>query len=180
MSYEDVKRWYRSISFSGAVVVAPLFEEGMFTWLAYKVFLSYAQIGKDGVVILAVALFFAMLHLPGDLSRMRYYSSSRRIYLLIKFQLNRFFYSLAAYYIYLLTDQLLVTIVLHYIYNVVVSLNIFDIEDRPDSFEKRDGRLLLSRYMNLAFTFAACSLFLYRLSGTIPIMDSASWMFYSV
>lgn len=157
--YEDIKRWYRSISFSGAVVVAPLFEEAMFTWLAYKVFLSYAQVGKEGVVIIAVALFFALLHLPGDLSRMRYFSNSRGIYLLIKFQLSRFFYSLAAYYIYLLTDQLLLTIVIHYVYNVVVSLNKFDFEDSPDSFEKRDGRLFLSRFMNLGFTLISAHFF---------------------
>ncbi len=154
--YEDQKQWYRKASFSGAVIFAPLFEEIMFTYLAYANFLHYAHIGKEGLVVLFVATFFALLHLPGDLRQMsRYRLDNQAIYLLIRFQFNRFFYSLAAYFIYKLTGQLWVTITLHYFFNAIVSFYNFDLEDQTFPYEKGDGRLLLIRLLNVGFALSA-------------------------
>lgn len=152
--YEDQKYWYRKASFLGAVIFAPLYEEIMFTYLAYSSFLSYAQEGKEGIVVLFVAVFFALLHLPGDLRQMGYGLDGRKLFLLLKFQLNRFFYSLAAYFIYQLTGQLWATIALHYFFNAVVSFYNFGLEDEPHEFERGAGDSLLFFILTLNIGFA--------------------------
>lgn len=97
--HRGLQHWNRKSIFLGAVIFAPLFEEVMFTYLAYESFLSYAVAGKEGIVLLFVAAFFAALHFPGDLEQLGYRWTIRNILLLIKFQLNRFFFSLSAYFI---------------------------------------------------------------------------------
>ncbi len=157
--YDDQRYWYRNASFLSAVVFAPLYEEIMFTYLAYASFISYAQEGKEGLVIIFVAVFFALLHLPGDLSRTRYLSGNAKIYSLFRGQLDRFFYSLAAYIIYQWTGWLWTTIALHYFYNALVSFYNFDLEDQPDTFGRRDDRLLLILLLDVAFAVLATYFF---------------------
>lgn len=149
--YEDQKHWYRNATLLGAVIFAPVYEEIMFTYLAYESFLGYAQPGREGLVMIFVAAFFALLHLPGDLRRIGYYLSGRSLYYLFRGQLNRFFYSLAAYFIYQLTGYLWVTITLHYFYNAVVSFHNFDLEDRSGDVEKDLSVLVLIMLINVGF-----------------------------
>lgn len=160
---EDLKFWYRKASFLGAVIFAPLYEEIMFTYLAYSSFLGYAQEGMDGVVILFVAMFFAALHFPGDWRQLGYRLDGSRVYLLVKFQVSRFFYSLAAYFIFQWTGQLWVTILLHYFFNAVVSFYNFDLEDDPYGFERGDGEGTLLFILLLKLGFAVLgSYFFYQ------------------
>lgn len=159
--YEDQKRWYRKASFLGAVIFAPLYEEIMFTYLAYSSFLSYAQEGQEGIVILFVALFFAALHFPGDWRQLGHRLDGPRIYLLIKFQVSRFFYSLAAYFIYHLTGYLWVTILLHYLYNAVVSFYNFDLEDNAHAYKQEGGNGMLSLIILLKLSFAISGIYFF-------------------
>ena len=147
----ELRFWYRKASFLGAVIFAPIYEEIMFTYLAYSSFLSYAHEGKEGIVVIFVALFFALLHFPGDWRQMNYRLDGNRIYLLLKFQLQRFFYSLSAYFIYQLTGQLWVTVLVHYFFNAVVSIYNFDLEDNPYAPNREDGLLILIILLNIGF-----------------------------
>lgn len=149
--YEDQWRWYQKASILSSAIFAPLFEEVMITWLAYSSFLRYAQAGQEGVVILFVALFFGLLHLPVDLRQTGRELNGRKLYRLFKGQVTRFFYALAAYYIYQYTDLLWVTIGLHYLFNILVSIFNFDLIERPHFYEERDGRLLLILLLDLGF-----------------------------
>lgn len=154
-SEEDLRHWYRKATLLSAAVFAPLFEEFMFTYVAYAHFLPYAQPGEEGIVIIMVGAFFALLHLPGDLRGIDYQITGRTIYRLLKDQLTRFFYSPAAYFIFLLTGNLWITIGLHYLFNALVCVFYFDLEDHPDLLERRDGRLLLLLLLDLGFAFYA-------------------------
>ena len=158
-SFVELQYWMRKANFLGAVVFAPLFEEIMFTYLAYFSFLGYAQPGKEGIVLLFVASFFALLHLPGDLQQSRYYPAGRKIYVLSKSQLQRFFYSLAAFFIFQQTGQLWITITLHYVFNALVSYFNLHQEDHPLALEKLDGLLVLIMAMNGGFAIVACYFF---------------------
>lgn len=160
--FEDVQHWRRKASFLGAVIFAPLFEEVMFTYLAYASFLKYAVAGKEGIVILFVAGFFAILHFPGDFRQMGYRLTPWIAYRLFKFQLDRFFFSVTAYFVYQETAYLWVTIGLHYFINAIVSLYNFDLEDPRVPVEKNDGILLLIRLTNSSLVLASIYfLFLY-------------------
>ena len=147
-TYQDLQYWARKASFIGAVIFAPLYEEIMFTYLAYTSFLHYAPVSQRGFVVLFVALFFALLHLPGDLRQL----GSRNVQLLLKFQVQRFFYSLTAYFIYLETGNLLITITIHYLYNAIVSVYQFE----PNEAE---ATLTLILLMNISFGVLACYFF---------------------
>lgn len=154
--FEDIQHWRRKASFFGAVIFAPLFEEVMFTYLAYASFLKYAVAGKEGIVILFVAGFFAILHFPGDFRQQGYRLNPWIVYRLFKFQLDRFFFSLTAYFIFQQTGSLWVTIGLHYFINAIVSLYNFDLENPVEPLEKNDGRLLLIRLTNSSLIVCAC------------------------
>ena len=158
----------------------------MFTYLAYASFLKYAVAGKEGIVILFVAGFFAILHFPGDFRQQGYRLNFWIAYRLFKFQLDRFFFSLTAYFIYQQTGYLWVTIGLHYFINAIVSLYNFDLEDPVEPLEKNDGRLLLIRLTNSSLVIVACYfLFLFFPTlgfyilpfGTIVLLDYLYWHF---
>ena len=153
--YKDLVHWQRKASFLGAVVFAPLFEEWMFTYLAYASFLRYATPGQEGWVIFFVGLFFALLHFPGDFQRMGRRLTPWILYRLFKFQLDRLFFSLTAFFIYQLTGQLVVTILLHYLINGIVSVYNFDLEDSGWAPDKGDGRLILIRLINISLALSA-------------------------
>ena len=153
--HKDLIHWQRKASFLGAVIFAPLFEEWMFTYLAYTSFLRYAAPGQEGWVIFFVGLFFALLHFPGDFQRMGRRIAPWTIYRLFKFQLDRLFFSLTAFFIYQLTGQLIVTIVLHYLINGIVSVYNFDLEDNGWTSDKGDGRLILIRLINIGLALVA-------------------------
>ena len=153
--YKDLHYWQRKASFLGAVIFAPLFEEWMFTYLAYASFLRYAAPGQEGWVILFVGLFFALLHFPGDFRGMGRRLTRWTAYRLFKGQLDRLFFSLTAFYIYTMTEQLWLTILLHYFINAVVSIFNFDLEDNGWMLEPQDGRLLLIRGINISMAVAA-------------------------
>lgn len=184
--FEDIQHWRRKASFFGAVIFAPLFEEVMFTYLAYASFLKYAMPGKEGIVILFVAAFFAILHFPGDFRQQGYRLNLWIAYRLFKFQLDRFFFSLTAYFIYQQTGSLWVTIGLHYFINAIVSLYNFDLENPIEPLEKNDGRLLLIRLTNSSLIIGACyflflhfpTLGFYVLPfGIIVLLDYLYWHF---
>lgn len=153
--HKDLVYWRRKASFLGAVIFAPLFEEWMFTYLAYGSFLRYAAPGQEGWVVLFVGLFFALLHFPGDFRRMGRRLTGWTVYRLLKGQLDRLFFSLTAFFIYTLTEQLWLTILLHYFINAVVSIYNFDLEDNGWMMEPQDGRLLLIRATNISLAIAA-------------------------
>lgn len=153
--YKDWIYWQRKASFLGAVIFAPLFEEWMFTYLAYDSFLRYAVPGQEGWVILFVGIFFAVLHFPGDFRSVDRRWSRWTVYRLFKGQLDRLFFSLTAYFIYTLTEQLWLTILLHYFINAVVSFFNFDLEDNGWMLEPQDGRLFLIRGTNISLAIAA-------------------------
>lgn len=184
--FEDIQHWRRKASFFGAVIFAPLFEEVMFTYLAYASFLKYAVAGKEGIVILFVAGFFAILHFPGDFRQQGYRLNPWIVYRLFKFQLDRFFFSLTAYFIFQQTGSLWVTIGLHYFINAIVSLYNFDLENPVEPLEKNDGRLLLIRLTNSSLIVCACYfLFLYFPTlgfyvlpfGIMVLLDYLHWHF---
>jgi membrane protease YdiL (CAAX protease family) len=158
-TYESIRQWQRKASFFGAVFLAPLFEEWWFTFLAYTSFLNFAQSGQEGIIILAVATFFALLHLPGDLRRINYRIDGQTFFHLLRGQLERFFFSLAAYFIYHWTGEIWVTILLHYFYNAVASIINFDIEDHPYFYLEGDGRLYMLQAMDLGCAVLACYFF---------------------
>ena len=164
--FEDLKHWRRKASFLGAVIFAPLFEEVMFTYLAYSSFLHFAKPGMEAIVILFVAAFFAILHFPGDFRQMGYRLTSWTLYRLVIFQLDRFFFSLCAYFLYVTTGYLWVTIGLHYLINAIVSIYNFDLEDQFLAVEKNDGRLLLIRIMNSGLAVTG-TYFLYQVYPTV-------------
>lgn len=184
--YEDIRHWQRKASFLGAVIFAPLFEEVMFTYLAYASFLKFAVAGQEGIVILFVASFFAILHFPGDFRQMGRRFTGWTVYRLFKFQLDRLFFSLSAYFIYKLTGYLWVTIALHYFINALVSLYNYDLEDQEFPIERNDGRLLLIRLTNMGFALSATyffyaafpdlGLYLIPFSGFV-IFDYIYWHF---
>ena len=158
-NYRELRHWNRKASFIGAVIFAPLYEEVMFTYLAYATFLHYTQPGQEGIVIIFVASFFALLHLPGDLKQQRHSSAGINLYNLIVYQSQRFFYSLTAYFIYVETQALWITILIHYFYNAFVSVYQFDMEDQIFPVEKTDIYLLLIFLMNICFGPIACYYF---------------------
>lgn len=155
LSWNDLKYWQRKVNFLSAVIFAPLFEEVMFTYLAYNSFLQYAQPGKAGIVLLFVASFFALLHLPGDIRNQMNNRGELNYYILFKFQVHRFFYSLAAFFIYQQTQSLWITIFLHYFYNAIVSIFHFDVEDQQFHITGRDAYILLIVFMNCGFAILA-------------------------
>lgn len=154
---KDVIHWQRKASFFGAVIFAPLFEEWMFTYLAYASFLQFAVPGQEGWVIFFVGLFFALLHFPGDFQRMGRRITTWILYRLFKFQLDRLFFSLTAFFIYHYTGQLILTILLHYLINGIVSVYNFDLEDNGWNVTKGDGRLILIRLINIGL--ASCAVY---------------------
>ena len=77
------------------------------------------------------------------------------VYRLFKFQLDRLFFSLTAFFIYQLTGQLIVTILLHYLINGIVSVYNFDLEDNGWISDKGDGRLILIRLINISLALTA-------------------------
>lgn len=158
-SYQDLKYWSRKASFIGAVIFAPLYEEVMFTYLAYTSFLHYAQADAQGLVIIFVACFFALLHLPGDIRQQGNSLAGIDVRSLLKFQTQRFFYSLTAYFIYRQTGALWITIMIHYLYNAIVSVYQFDVEDRQFAFQDSDASLLIILIMNVGFGIVACYYF---------------------
>ena len=159
--HKDVVHWQRKASFFGAVIFAPLFEEWMFTYLAYASFLQFAVAGQEGWVIFFVGLFFALLHFPGDFQRMGRQLTSWNLYRLFKFQLDRLFFSLTAFFIYKATEQLVLTILLHYLINGIISVYNFDLEDNGLNEAAADGRLILIRLINISLAFSAVY-FMYR------------------
>lgn len=167
-NFHELRHWSRKASFIGAVIFAPLYEEVMFTYLAYTSFLGYALPDQRGLVIIFVALFFALLHLPGDLRQQQSSYAGINVHLLLKFQAQRFFYSLTAYFIYQQTQSLWVTIIIHYFYNAIVSVYQFDLEDRRFSFQQTDSYLILIIGMNISFGVMACYFF-YNYSPSLGI-----------
>lgn len=153
--HKDLIHWQRKASFLGAVIFAPFFEEWMFTYLAYGSFLRYAEAGQEGWVIFFVGLFFALLHFPGDFQRMGRRLSVWNTYRLFKFQLDRLFFSLTAYFVYVLTGELIVTIAMHYLINGIVSVYNFDLEDNGWMMQQQDGRLILIRLINISLAMGA-------------------------
>jgi len=153
---EEITFWRRKAQFIGAVFFAPLFEEFIITYLAYTSFLKFAQEGMEGIVLILVAIFFALLHLPGDLHRQRYSFSGIQIRKLFFGQLLRFFYSLTAYFIYIKTGTLWASIVLHYFANALVSIYNFDLQDGIRAVGSFNILQLLIVWMHLGFgIFAA-------------------------
>ena len=126
---EDIRFWRRKANFIGAVFFAPLFEEFMITLLAYASFLRYAREGQEGVVVIIVAVFFALLHIPADVYHQRNSRFGIRPLSLLFWQLDRFFYSLAAYFLFKTTGTLWSSILLHYLVNGLASVYNFDMED---------------------------------------------------
>lgn len=149
--FESIRQWYRKASMWSAVVFAPLFEEIWFTFLAFAAFLRYARDGQEGTVMVMVAAFFALLHFPRDWEELGARLSPQRAILLFKYQLDRFFYALAAYIIFESTGNLWITITIHYFFNYVVTICIFEREDHPETIGRQDGRLFLLGLMDLSF-----------------------------
>ena len=161
-TWKEIRFWSRKANFIGAVIFAPLFEEFMFTYLCYASFLHFAQVGYEGIVIIMVASFFALLHLPGDLRGQRSRRGGINFYYLFKFQLQRFFFSMSAYFIFTLSGTLWITILLHYFYNAVVSVYQYDRIDMIAFFRKADLNLLLIMLMNGFFAlFSGYQFYLY-------------------
>ena len=158
-TYSEIRNWNRKASFIGAVIFAPLYEEVMFTYLAYASFLNFTQPGQEGIVIIFVASFFAILHLPGDIQQQQNSYRGINLYNLLIYQFQRFFYSLTAYFIYVETQALWITILIHYFYNAVVSVYQFEMEDQIFSVGKTDIYLVLIFLMNMCFGPIACFFF---------------------
>lgn len=168
--FEALRHWYRKASIWSSVVIAPLFEEFLFTFLAFSAFLRYAQGGQEGFVMILVAAFFALLHFPRDWQEMQARLNLHRAFLLFKYQLDRFFYALAAYIIYEHTGILWITIIIHYFFNFVVTICIFEREDHPETIGTTDGRLILLGLMDLSFAVMACIYFYQNYPGAWPIL----------
>ena len=158
-TYEGIRHYYRKSSIFRSVFLAPPLEEWWFTYLAYTGFLGFAQHGQEGLVILGVGLFFALLHLPGDLRQINYHIDLKNFRYLLMGQLERLFFSLGAYFIYHWTGEILVTILLHYFYNAVATIVNFDLEDHPYFYLEGDGRLYLLQAMDLGFALLVCYFF---------------------
>lgn len=158
-NFDAFQHWYRKASILSSVVFAPLFEEFLFTYLAYATFLRYAQSGQEWIVLLSVAAGFALLHLAGDWKEMKGRLNLYGLFLLFKYQLDRFFYSLAAYFIYDRTGDIWITIAIHYFFNYVITSCIFEREDHPEMTGRRDGRLLLLGIMDISFAVLAVAYF---------------------
>jgi hypothetical protein len=92
---------------------------------------------------------------------MRPYLSPGLLLLLFKYQLDRFFYALSAYLIFDLTGDLWITITIHYFFNYVLTVCIFEREDHPETGRQQDGRLLLLSLMDLSFAVMA-TLYFYQ------------------
>ncbi|PHN02250.1 CPBP family intramembrane glutamic endopeptidase [Flavilitoribacter nigricans] len=185
-SYEAFRHWYRRASIWSSVVFAPLFEEFLFTYLAYATFLRYAREGQEWVVMIAVAAGFALLHFRGDWNGMKGRLDWYGSLLLGKFQLDRFFYSLAAFLIYERTDALWITITIHYFFNYVLTSCIFERQDHPETSDRKDGRLLLLGFLELTFAIYATVYFYahfpqvwgYLLVGTLALLAHFLWITY--
>ncbi len=155
------QHYRRKVIFFSAVFVAPLYEEFLITFLAYTSFLQHAQAGQEGIVLILVASFFALLHLPGDIRNQK--SIFRKIMFsrLCNAQLDRFFYSLAAYFTFALTGTLWASIFLHYLYNALVVVHNFDLEDGIKYPGKYDVNRIFIRGINIGFslfaTYCFCS-----------------------
>ena len=158
-TYSEIRHWNRKASFIGAVIFAPLYEEVMFTYLAYASFLNFTQPGQEGIVIIFVASFFAILHLPSDIQQQQNSYRGIDLYNLLIYQFQRFFYSLTAYFIYVETQALWITILIHYLYNAVVSVYQFEMEDQIFQVGKTDLYLVLIFLMNICFGPIACYFF---------------------
>ena len=158
-TYQEIKYWNRKASFIGAVIFAPLYEEVMFTYLAYSSFLGYTQPGQEGTIIIFVAAFFASLHLPGDLRQQQNSYDGIDLHNLLLFQFPRFLYSLTAYFIFIQTQALWITIAIHYCYNAFVSVYQFEIEDQLFPGQSTDFYLLLIFLTNICFGGVACYFF---------------------
>ena len=128
-SIKEIRFWRRKAQFIGAVFFAPLFEEFMITLLAYASFIQYAREGQEGIVVIMVATFFALLHIPVDVHGQRNSYLGIRPFILLLWQLERFFYSLAAFFLFKMTGTLWSSIVLHYVVNGFASVYNFDMED---------------------------------------------------
>lgn len=157
--YRELKYWNRKVLFIGAVIFAPLYEEVMFTYLAYASFLNYTQPGQEALIIIFVASFFALLHLPGDLRVQQRSYSGINIYNLLIFQFQRFFYSLTAYFIFIQTGVLWITILIHFFYNAFVSIYQFEMEDQLFPMPKTDVYLGFIFVVNICFGLISCYFF---------------------
>lgn len=175
---EGLRSWRRKASWWSAVIFAPIYEELLFTYLAFASFLSFARAGQEGAVMLIIAGIFALLHLPGDWRGSNQKLDLRNLWRLFRFQMDRFFYMLAAYIIYDMTGLLWLTIIIHYFFNFTVSSCIFEWEDQPESFEDTDGRLLLLQLLDLIFAGIACVYFYTHFPTLWPlVLLSSSLMF---
>ena len=175
-SWKEIRFWSRKANFIGAVVFAPLFEEFMFTYLCYASFLRFAQSGSEGIVLIMVAGFFALLHLPGDLRGQRSRRGGINYYHLFKFQLQRFFFSMSAFFIFTISGTLWITILLHYFYNAIVSVYQYDRQDIQFFFRKKDLNLTLILGMNAFFAFFSA----YQFYGHSPELGQYLFIFAAI
>jgi len=159
-SLDDIRHWRSKASFWSAVIFAPFYEEVMFTWLAYTNFLSFAKEGQYGLVLILVACFFSILHLPGDVRSQLNSFGALHFGRLLRFQFNRIFYSLTAFFIfssllpsYGLVFALGATITLHYFYNALVTFFNYDLQDRTLPNNNFILSILIS--LNIGFGFFA-------------------------
>ena len=158
---EEIRFWRRKAQFIGAVFFAPLFEEFIITYLAYTSFLQFSQKGMEGIVLILVAIFFALLHLPGDLHRHQNSITGIQLRGLIFGQFLRFFYSLTAYFVYTKTGTLWASIVLHYFANALVSVYNFDIQDGIRAVGSVNILRFLITWMHIGFGLFASYQFYY-------------------